>query len=924
MERARLTAPAGQMNLVSVASPGQIYFSEDGLLMQNFSQLGDIFTTDSFFGTTFIDNNQEVPSELIFGEAKIQLGGGGDICVRAHQFDFIKSRMIAATLDHESGGKIDIEVNHLKMVGNGSNTDSRNLFGLISSTRAQGTGGDILIKATETIDLSNGISIYASSGYGEVKQDKPPENPNGEPPPNGDAPSPSDKNKPGEQRERVNVTVNPSPLNKSPLGNAGNIIIETAQLQLDNAEISSETFGAGKGGNISFKINDTMTFNAAKILANSYGNLEESSGEAGEITFIGKQLSLTNSIISSSTLSHGQSGNVIFQITDAMSLSQTDIYANSGMGTFTADSEDIDTNFLPTSSSNQHPLGNAGQILVSAGQLNLDKSIISSDAFGKGEAGNITFTVQNQFLLNQTTISSNTYGSSELFAGNAGQITLASQQLEATDTIFNSSTTGSGKGGNISFAIDDTLQLSNSYIYANSGRGQVLVDNGENIQITVSALNQPPLGDAGQVSITARQLNLENHSAIQSDTYGAGKGGNVIIVAKDNISLANSSIYVNSYGNDEQATGNAGEISLNSQDVTMFASVISSSTGGIGKGGNIDFNLTGSLHLTSGSITVGSYTNLLTDTNTTQYPRGNTGDIRIRANELHLIGGHIQNNTQGSGDGGIIMIQAADAINLEPSTDDLSTISAQSESLQTDGGDAGQIWMRTPKLTIVRSIITTSTYGYGNANEIYLDIDELNLSQGAVIMSVSGGQGHASNINILAHQLLRLQDSYIATGTRQAQGGNISIHGEGLLDLTNSGITTQVQEGEGSGGQISINNADFVILDNSRVVTSAVQGNGGDITIGSKHFIKDHASNLDASSRRGVAGTVVVTSPPLHLQKLVSELPVEFIDASALIEASCAARSGEERDSLVQSGRDGLPPSPDDLQSSSLPFDAKI
>ena len=97
----------------------------------------------------------------------------------------------------------------------------------------------------------------------------------------------------------------------------------------------------------------------------------------------------------------------------------------------------------------------------------------------------------------------------------------------------------------------------------------------------------------------------------------------------------------------------------------------------------------------------------------------------------------------------------------------------------------------------------------------------------------------------------------MTTEAREADGGNIQITAHNLIRLQDSQITTAVGSGEGAGGNITIDTIDsaFVILANSQITANAFGGPGGNIDIVTEVFLADPTSQVTASSsteyRRG-------------------------------------------------------------------------
>ena len=167
----------------------------------------------------------------------------------------------------------------------------------------------------------------------------------------------------------------------------------------------------------------------------------------------------------------------------------------------------------------------------------------------------------------------------------------------------------------------------------------------------------------------------------------------------------------------------------------------------------------------------------------------------------------------------------------------------------------------------------------------------------------------------------------MTTGATLADGGNISITTTGsLVHLTDSQITTSVQSGAGTGGNIAID-SELIVLDDSQVLANAFGGSGGNINITGDVFLVNSggmfptslAGIVDASSALSTPGTVNIEATFTNVTGTFAQLPGTPLQATELLRASCAARfAGGKASSLVLGGRDGLPLQPGDLLPSPL------
>jgi len=118
-----------------------------------------------------------------------------------------------------------------------------------------------------------------------------------------------------------------------------------------------------------------------------------------------------------------------------------------------------------------------------------------------------------------------------------------------------------------------------------------------------------------------------------------------------------------------------------------------------------------------------------------------------------------------------------------------------------------------------------------------------------------------------------------------------------------------------NGGDLTIQEAGFVILNNGKIQANANEGAGGNIRIVSGQFIKSADSSLEASSKLGIDGNINVNSPDADISGSLTTLPSEPLDISQWISTPCSQRTTENSSRFVTIQRDGLPLSLDDLRS---------
>jgi hypothetical protein len=192
---------------------------------------------------------------------------------------------------------------------------------------------------------------------------------------------------------------------------------------------------------------------------------------------------------------------------------------------------------------------------------------------------------------------------------------------------------------------------------------------------------------------------------------------------------------------------------------------------------------------------------------------------------------------------------------------------------------------------------------------------------------VPGGAGLAGNINITAGDQIVLTDGSVSTRAVTSDGGNITLTTLGsLTQLTNGQITTSVESGVGTGGNIIVN-SDVITMSDSRILANAFGGPGGNIGIAADVFLVNQGGTIptslagivDASSALSTPGTISIEANVTDVSGNLAQLSTETLQVATLLQASCAARlAGGKASSLVRAGREGVPPEPEGLLGSPI------
>lgn len=495
-------------------------------------------------------NNPAKGGKITMTNTHLDVSGeaGGSFFIRGGLWELNQSAITAETKGAQDGGKIDIQADNIKL-NQGAQIASR--------TYSSGESGIIMLNVAEALILS-GIN---QRGIGS------------------------------------SIVGNTISKNQA-AGSAGTIEITTKQLTLqDGAQITSSTFGAGKGGIVSVQVDDTLTLEGINenqihsgIFSESHSK-EEAAGPAGRIEVKAHQIKVTNGA-RISTINNGPNagGVILLRATGTLEVSnESKIISNS-----------------------KTQLGNqAGSIEIVAQQLKLvNGSGISNSTFGSTKVGTIRIKVFDKFIMNQGYILGDPENNDKKKEGGeenltieanhldmirsiifnntneqdkAGDIKIKASHINLNQVVISNGTSSSGDAGTITIEADKVLILSDSKIVNNS------------------ASTQPNAGQAGSVVIDVRDLKLMNEAVISSSTVGPGQGGNINIKVADVLVATNGGIGSVSDSSENNA-GQAGNIQVQANQIKLTAGGEINTSSQQAGGGNITINAPQLLHLQNGKI----------------------------------------------------------------------------------------------------------------------------------------------------------------------------------------------------------------------------------------------------------------------------------------------------------------------------------
>jgi len=942
------------------------------------------------------------------------LGNAGNVTVTTPELAIANGASISTTTrstelgDRDTqglGGDITVNANTIRLTGLGASEIDDNPSddtGLFARTTEEGTAGTITFepfqdRADLTLELRNNAEISTStSGDGQ-----------------GGNLFLNGSDNPFTPRAITISGQGELLAETSGTGQAGRIVISTPTLTIeDGATVSTTTQNQGRGGNINVTVN-TLSINGTDTNEDGVdtdlrtGLFAETrgAGRAGTIALETRQndvpltINLTgNSQVSTTTRGDGPGGDLVITGTRNPNTPSEILIQGRGrlsaetLGPGRAGTVILETPTLTiangaTISTTTSRSGLGGNIDIRTNTLNLgdfdtnadDGTQLLAETTGSGSAGTITaIPLQGPSLsinlVENTRISASTTG-----AGRGGNLRIGSDGTETANAVF---IQGAGQIAAISTGEDGSQPAGNISITA---QNRVIIEN--DAQISVSGEQQAGSGD---LQVEAGVIRVENGARVRADTETGRVDVDNPTFTPGNIGFTANRVVLREQAQLSANTdsGIGGNITLNVRDsLRVINSLISTSAGNGGDAGNLTIQgdesgtPTGSVFLRGGlqDRTLGGLAVRSTGAN----PAGRAGTLTVRARDLEFLGRSGVIGTTDGGRGADITLEALANFRIDDTEISTSTRTGTAGNLTiraeesvilngringdrsglfaealADGGSAGSLTIETGLLRILNNAqATVSARGDGNAGTVTVDADTVRLINGGRITAETDNGTEGGSIAIRDLDLLGLNDGIISASTRTGSAGNVSIelgdNGGNVRLFGNSRITSEARNG-GTGGDVTITNADQIILGGESLLSASTRGetgvagdvnitmaNGGDIRLfeGSgltsqargggragnlsianvDQLSLDNASISVSSNRRGAAGGLGIQSNSITLTNGATILArtvsgeggsiqiqgAERLDLSGGGEISASTISGRAGDIDIEIQRDG-------------------
>jgi filamentous hemagglutinin family protein len=262
---------------------------------------------------------------------------------------------------------------------------------------------------------------------------------------------------------------------------------------------------------------------------------------------------------------------------------------------------------------------------------------------------------------------------------------------------------------------------------------------------------------------------------------------------------------------------------------------------------------------------------------------GNTGDITVTTKNLVLeAGGQILTRTFGTGAGGNLTINTTEAIDIVGTATANPLLFSSILAIASSGsfGQAGNLTISTQKLNILDgafiyaasfshgaggdmtiqatesvelagkdpvfdspSDINVGSYRYGNGGNLTIDTQRLVVRDGATIRASTIGSGDAGSVTVNASEAVEVR-------------GDSTIEASVNTGSSINSVLGIKANPSGKAGGITINTKNLIVTEGKVTVKNLGQANGGTLKINADSLMVNHQGSLSASTASGEGGNI--------------------------------------------------------------------
>ncbi|MBF2019481.1 MAG: filamentous hemagglutinin N-terminal domain-containing protein [Hydrococcus sp. C42_A2020_068] len=609
------------------------------------------------------------------------------------------------------------------------------------------------------------------------------------------------------------------------IGRGGDIVVSTGQLVVDGGgTIVAKTFSPAPGGNVTTNASESVRVAGASSLnpsvTSAISTASFGSGNAGNNTLSTQRLSaIEGGILGSSTFGTGDGGNPSVTATDSVEIIgvEPNLFVPSALTAATFN------------------VGRAGNLTVNTSRLTVrDGGRIDACTFATGNAGNVTVNA-SEFVevkgtvpgsRNPSLISSSANVADESLrqvlglptvpSGDSGNAILNANRLSVTDgALVTTRNEGLGSAGNISINAS-SIVLDNE--------GSITAELGGTFRGGRAIIFSPRTREGakgGDITISTQQLVIRGGANIFTATFSNAPGGNIIVNASESVQVIGASPAnpnsLSFIGSSTFGTQGAGNISLSTGRLTIFGGgLVSTGSLGAGDGGDVTVNATEAVEV------IGVEPRQLAPSllGVSTLNAGDAGNLTVNAPKVVVRdGGRLDASTAATGDAGSITINASESVEVSGtgSGDLAPTLVSSAANLEND---------------FTRQIFGLPPVPSGNAGDVTINTGQLNVANGAQVTARNQGLGNGGKIRIDASSIFLDNGAGITASTVAGRGGSINLQARESVRASGYSQISNLNGGTEAAGDLTIETGRLVLSDGSFAATTALgQGAGGNLTV---------------------------------------------------------------------------------------------
>ena len=490
--------------------------------------------------------------------------------------------------------------------------------------------------------------------------------------------------------------------------------------------------------------------------------------------------------------------------------------------------------------------GSGGDIEIFADNFEMAGEIdLVTATYGSGDAGSINIEASGSSIFGGARGSGSqfiTTFTDENSTGKGGDVTITSSDIEISNgTRITTATSSEAAAGDIAIAASDNLTI----IGFTSGE--------ERFATKVGSITNGRTGQAGNIEISATNLDVNKGGAIDSSTLGDGDAGTVRIdvvetARFDGARSASDGLFASGVRSNGSIDGNGRggriEIFANDLEVTNGAQILAASVG-IGDAGDISVDVVDTVRLEGvnpfdGGFPSGIGSDVLRDGS------GRGGSVSVSAADIELTNGaSIGASVFGRGDAGNVMLNASDTVRVDGVNlaTGRSPTSISSTVEPSGEGQGGIVEIVAADLVVTNGgFISTSVLGRGDAGNVLIDVSDTVVVDGVSPIMGNAASGISSGIN----------------GGAEGRGGSVIISAA-ALSVTNGGQIDTSVFGRGDAGNVEIDVLGDVLvsgfnqLRSDDVFPSTIASSVNDGGVGRGGGVRISADSLEVSNKADIA-----------------------------------------------------------------------